>query len=61
MDEFPVVHMTLDLDPAAEPVAGWVAVAGGDREAFVGWLELASALERARAAGAASVAAGAAD
>ena len=44
------VHLEVELDAAAEPVAGWVAARGAELETFIGWIELATALERARAA-----------
>jgi hypothetical protein len=48
MENSLAVHIALDLDPRAEPIEGRMSVAGGPPEPFTGWMELASALERAR-------------
>ena len=48
MNESGLVHLELELDPAADPVQGWLVVAGGEREPFTGWIQLAAALERIR-------------
>ena len=49
MNESGLVHLELELDPAADPVEGFLMVGDGDREPFTGWIQLAAALERARA------------
>jgi hypothetical protein len=38
---------TLELEPAAEPIAGLLREPGGAEHEFHGWLGLAGALERA--------------
>jgi hypothetical protein len=55
MENSLAVHVELDLDPGADPIEGRMSVAGGPPEPFTGWMELASALERARSDGAAGV------
>ena len=52
MNEPGLVHLELELDPAADPVEGWLVVGSGDREQFTGWIQLAAALERIRVGGA---------
>lgn len=44
------VEMTLELDPG-EPIRGRIRAAAGSAQSFRGWLELASKLDRIRAAG----------
>ena len=51
MNEPGLVHLELELDPAADPVEGWLVVGGGEREPFTGWIQLAAALERIRVGG----------
>jgi hypothetical protein len=41
------MRVILDVELGAEPIAGRVSGVHGDAEPFVGWLELAAALERA--------------
>jgi hypothetical protein len=48
MSEPGLVHLELELDPASDPVVGWLVADGGERVPFTGWLQLAAALERAR-------------
>lgn len=43
------VRLTIELDSAAEPVAGRVWLRDGDSRRFVGYLELLAALEALRA------------
>ena len=40
-------QVTLDLEVGSEPIAGRLSDDDGTTVAFVGWLELAAALERA--------------
>jgi len=61
MEETTVVHLELELDADADPVEGWLVRDGGAREAFVGWIQLAAALERTRVGAAHREPAGAAD
>lgn len=49
MNESGLVRLELELDPTADPVEGWLVVGDGEREPFTGWIQLAAALERARA------------
>ena len=44
-------QLAIDLDPAAEPIQGWLAEEGQPPRFFLGWLELSSALEQARRGG----------
>jgi len=44
------VKMTLEVDPG-EPIRGRIRAAAGSVQSFRGWLELASKLDRIRAAG----------
>jgi hypothetical protein len=43
----PPTTLTVRLDSIDEPIAGLVGAQDGSSQAFTGWLELASALERA--------------
>ena len=61
MHESAVVHLELELDATADPVEGWLVMDGGAREAFVGWIQLAAALERLRVGAGTLQPAGAAD
>ena len=45
----PVLHLQLDLDPRSEPIEGALTVGAGPPQPFIGWIELAAALERLRA------------
>jgi hypothetical protein len=45
MDGDPHVHIALELDPQAQPIAGRLLGADGTVREFVGWLELTQALE----------------
>jgi hypothetical protein len=56
-----VVHLELELDATADPVEGCLVMDGGGREPFVGWIQLAAALERLRVGAGAPEPAGAAD
>jgi hypothetical protein len=38
------LHLTLTLDPEADPIAGTVACPDGGEAHFVGWVELAALL-----------------
>ena len=40
-----LLHLELDLEPGAEPIAGWLTTPTG-RRAFSGYLELLAALEQ---------------
>jgi hypothetical protein len=40
------IHVALELDPLADPIAGRVRAEQGDYVASSGWLELISTLER---------------
>jgi hypothetical protein len=42
------LRISLEIDPGSEPVAGTIAVAGAAPRAFVGWMELVHAIDRAR-------------
>lgn len=44
----PSVKVSVELQAGAEPVAGTVQVEGGPTQPFIGWIELAHAIERAR-------------
>jgi hypothetical protein len=50
-DAMEPLRISIELDPGAEPVAGTVTVAGEAPRAFVGWMELVNAIERARRLG----------
>jgi hypothetical protein len=41
------LHLQLELDPDSNPIAGQLTPEQGDTIAFVGWLELMSALQKA--------------
>ncbi len=45
------ISLLLDLDLASEPIEGELRTADGQSRAFVGWLGLTAALERAAGAG----------
>jgi hypothetical protein len=42
------MRITLELDPTAEPIAGWLQCAGEEREEFEGMVELIALLEALR-------------
>jgi hypothetical protein len=44
------LRISIELDPGAEPVAGTITVSGAAPRAFVGWMELIHAIDRARLA-----------
>jgi hypothetical protein len=44
------VHLELWIDPDSEPISGWVASGGREREEFGGWVELTAVIETARQA-----------
>lgn len=46
MDE--PLRITIELDPGAEPIAGRITVPSAAPCAFVGWMELVHAIDRAR-------------
>jgi hypothetical protein len=50
MNESQAVRVVLDLDPNSEPIRGSLSASDQDSRPFFGWLELASAVEAARAA-----------
>jgi hypothetical protein len=52
--------LVLQLDPAAEPISGYVHELSGEVRAFDGWIELTAEIERARARAETSEADGAA-
>jgi hypothetical protein len=41
-------RISIEIDPDTEPVAGRITVAGAAPRAFVGWMELVHAIDRAR-------------
>jgi hypothetical protein len=41
-------HVTIDFEPAVEPIQGWLSDGCEPPRFFRGWLELSSALERSR-------------
>jgi hypothetical protein len=43
-----VVEIRLEVDPATDPISGLIYSPRGDSQAFVGWLQLMSAVETAR-------------
>ena len=49
----PQIRIAIELDPGAEPLSGTIRVAGEEPRPFVGWMQLAHAIDVARAAGAA--------
>jgi hypothetical protein len=46
MDE--PLRISIELDSGTEPVAGRITVPGAAPRAFVGWMELVHAIDRAR-------------
>jgi hypothetical protein len=40
--------LELWIEPGSEPITGWLAHPGGERQAFGGWVELTAAIETAR-------------
>jgi hypothetical protein len=42
------LRISIELDPGTEPVAGRITVVGEAPRAFVGWMELVHAIDRAR-------------
>jgi hypothetical protein len=44
----PSVKVSVELEAGAEPVSGTVQVEDGPARPFIGWIELARAIERAR-------------
>jgi hypothetical protein len=40
--------LELWIEPGSEPIAGWLAQPGGERQPFGGWVELTAAIESAR-------------
>jgi hypothetical protein len=44
------LRISIELDPGTEPVAGTITVPGAAPRAFVGWMELVHAIDRARLA-----------
>jgi hypothetical protein len=44
----PLIHVQLDLDPRSDPIEGALTVDARLPEPFIGWIELAAALERLR-------------
>ena len=40
--------LELWIEPGSEPIAGWLAYPGGERQPFGGWVELTAAIETAR-------------
>jgi hypothetical protein len=46
------IHVALELDPGADPIAGVLRPPAGEPQPFTGWLELTQLLEAIRAAGA---------
>jgi hypothetical protein len=49
-DAMEPLRISIELDPDAEPVAGTITVSGAAPRAFVGWMELIHAIDRARLA-----------
>jgi hypothetical protein len=49
MHEPQQVRVVLDLDPNSEPIRGSLSATDQDSRPFFGWLELAGAVEAARA------------
>jgi hypothetical protein len=45
-----MIVMELSFDPTAEPITGRLVTASGPDQSFIGYVELISTLERARAA-----------
>jgi hypothetical protein len=49
MDARTLVTLTIEVDVAVEPISGTLLIAGAQpAQAFCGWLELTSLIERAR-------------
>jgi hypothetical protein len=44
------LRISIEIDPGTEPVAGRISVLGAAPRAFVGWMELVHAIDRARQA-----------
>jgi len=44
------VRVWIELEPGTEPVCGTIYVAAGEPREFVGWMELAHAIDHARLA-----------
>ena len=42
-------RITLELEPGADPIRGWIEHADGGRQPFWGWLELSEELRRVAA------------
>ena len=42
------LRISIELDPGTEPLAGRITVPGVAPRAFVGWMELVHAIDRAR-------------
>jgi hypothetical protein len=40
--------LELWIEPGSEPIVGWLAYRGGERQPFGGWVELTAAIESAR-------------
>ncbi len=40
--------LELWIEPGSEPIAGWLAQPGRERQRFGGWVELTAAIETAR-------------
>jgi hypothetical protein len=49
-DAMEPLRITIELDRGTEPVAGTIIVSGAAPRAFVGWMELIDAIDRARLA-----------
>jgi hypothetical protein len=43
-----LIRVSIELDPGAEPLAGTVSAPGAEPRAFLGWMELAHAIDLAR-------------
>ena len=41
-------RLELWIEPGSEPIAGWLAQPGQERQRFGGWVELTAAIETAR-------------
>jgi hypothetical protein len=42
------LRISIDIEPRAEPLAGTISVPGSEPKAFLGWMELAHAIDLAR-------------
>jgi hypothetical protein len=42
-------RITIELEPGADPIRGWIEHAGAGRQPFWGWLELSEELRRVAA------------